>query len=52
MVLGNGPNSFYPVLKRLVYLGLGGQMGHGEQYVSWIYEKDFCRAMKWIIKKA
>lgn len=49
MVLGAGRNSVFPVLRRLVRLGLGGKMGSGRQYVSWIHEADFCRAIEWLI---
>ncbi len=50
MVLGRGRNSVFPVLCRLVRFGLGGRMGSGDQYVSWIHEEDFCRAIDWIIQ--
>lgn len=50
MVLGNGPNSVFPTLRRLARFGLGGRMGSGRQYVSWIHERDFCRAVQWIIQ--
>ena len=49
MVLGMGKNSVFPVLRRLVRLGLGGKMGTGRQFVSWIHEADFCRAVDWLI---
>ncbi len=49
MVLGSGRNSVFPVLRRLVRFGLGGKMGNGRQYVSWIHEADFCRAVEWMI---
>jgi uncharacterized protein len=49
MVLGMGKNSVFPVLHRLVRLGLGGEMGTGRQFVSWIHEVDFCRAVEWLI---
>lgn len=49
MVLGTGRNSVFPVLRRLVRFGLGGKMGLGTQYVSWIHETDFCRAIEWLI---
>jgi uncharacterized protein (TIGR01777 family) len=38
-----------PVLRRLARLGLGGKMGGGKQFVSWIHEEDFCRAVEWIV---
>lgn len=49
MVLGMGKNSVFPVLRHLVRLGLGGKMGTGRQFVSWIHEADFCRAVEWLI---
>lgn len=49
MVLGHGKNSVFPVLRRLVRLGLGGQMGNGQQFVSWIHESDYCRAVEWLL---
>jgi uncharacterized protein (TIGR01777 family) len=51
MVLGMGGNSVFPVLRRLVRFGLGGKMGSGRQFVSWIHEVDFCRAAEWLIGK-
>ncbi|HEY3932303.1 MAG TPA: TIGR01777 family oxidoreductase [Verrucomicrobiae bacterium] len=48
LVLGKNGGVF-PVLRRLARLGLGGKMGSGEQFVSWIHEEDFCRAVEWII---
>lgn len=49
MVLGTARNSVFPVLCRLTRFGLGGKMGSGQQYVSWIHQTDFCRALHWII---
>ena len=49
MVLGQADNSVFPVLRRLVRLGLGGRMGSGRQFVSWIHVADFCRAVEWLI---
>lgn len=51
MVLGLGTNSVFPMLRRLARAGLGGQMGSGEQYVSWIHARDFRRAIEWIIAR-
>jgi uncharacterized protein len=50
MVLDTEPGTVYRVLRRLVRLGLGGRMGTGNQYVSWIHEADFCRAIGWLIE--
>lgn len=41
----------FPVLRRLARFGLGGKMGSGKQYVSWIHEEDFCRAVEWLIER-
>lgn len=52
MVLGLGKNSVFPVLRRLAKLGLGGRMGNGRQFVSWIHQIDYCRAVDWLIGHA
>jgi len=40
----------FDMLLRLVRWGLGGQNGDGRQYVSWIHETDFVRAVYWLIE--
>ena len=50
MVLGLGRNSVFPVMRRMVKLGLGGRMGSGQQWVSWIHQDDFCRAIEWLLE--
>ncbi len=42
----------FDILRTLVRLGLGGRAGHGRQLVSWIHERDFVAAMRWIIDRA
>jgi uncharacterized protein (TIGR01777 family) len=49
MVLGHAGNSVLPNLLRLGRLGLGGSLAGGKQFVSWIHQEDFCRAVNWII---
>jgi uncharacterized protein (TIGR01777 family) len=49
MVLGHARNSVLPALTRLTRFGLGGTIGSGRQFVSWIHQVDFCRAIEWII---
>lgn len=39
----------FDVLLRLVRFGLGGTAGNGRQYVSWIHDVDFVRAVDWLI---
>jgi NAD dependent epimerase/dehydratase family enzyme len=36
-------------LLKLVHWRLGGRAGNGRQYVSWIHDQDFCRAVDWLI---
>lgn len=49
MVFAPEEGGVFRVLRRLVRLGLGGRMGSGEQFVSWIHDRDFCRAIEWLI---
>jgi hypothetical protein len=39
------------MLRRMVRWGLGGAIGGGEQYVSWIHERDFCRAIDFLVER-
>src|SRR5260221_2788478 len=39
----------FDVLLGLVRKGLGGTDGDGKQYVSWIHDVDFVRAVNWLI---
>ena len=50
LVLGRHEGSAFTILRRLARLGLAGRMGSGKQFVSWIHERDFCRAIEWIIQ--
>lgn len=49
MVFGQMEGTVFRVLRRLARLGLGGSMAGGRQFVSWIHEEDFCRAVKWLL---
>lgn len=40
----------FDILLGLVCRGLGGRAGDGRQYVSWIHEADFTRAVRWLIE--
>jgi len=40
----------FDVLLGLVRRGLGGTSGHGRQYVSWVHDEDFGRAVRWLIE--
>ena len=41
----------FDVFLRLVRWGLGGAQGSGRQFVSWIHEADFVRAVEWLIAR-
>lgn len=41
--------SAFGVLSRLVRLGLGGAVDGGRQFVSWVHEADFIRAVEFLI---
>jgi uncharacterized protein (TIGR01777 family) len=45
MVFGPGKGGVFEAFHRIVKLGLGGTLGRGDQYVSWIHLQDFCRAV-------
>ena len=49
IVMHPGTGSPFDMLLRLVRFGFGGQAGDGKQYVSWIHEHDFVRAVEWLI---
>jgi uncharacterized protein len=51
IVLGK-KDEVIPKLINLVRFGLGGKIGSGEQYVSWIHEHDFARITEWVFYKA
>ena len=43
------PGNAFAVLSNLVRVGLGGTQGNGRQWVSWIHEEDFARAVEFLI---
>lgn len=47
--LSDDANNVFRVLRRLVRWGLGGRMGSGRQFVSWIHQTDFCRAVDFLL---
>jgi uncharacterized protein (TIGR01777 family) len=46
---GEREGGVFDVLLGLVRWGLGGANGDGRQYVSWIHDRDFIRAVYWLI---
>src|SRR5215213_7013282 len=40
-----------PLLARLARLYLGGTVGEGHQYISWLHLRDFCRLVLWCVEQ-
>jgi NAD dependent epimerase/dehydratase family enzyme len=49
VVLSPTPGSAFGVLSNLVRLSLGGKQGNGRQFVCWIHEADYARAVEFLI---
>jgi NAD dependent epimerase/dehydratase family enzyme len=49
MTMSPDRRGVFDVLLQLVRHGLGGRHGDGRQYMSWIHERDFVRAVYWLI---
>ncbi len=49
MIMSPDAGGVFDVLLRLVRFGLGGRAGDGRQYVSWIHDQDFVRAVMALI---
>jgi uncharacterized protein (TIGR01777 family) len=52
MVMSPDRGGVFDTLLGLVRRGLGGASGDGRQYVSWIHDRDFVRAVYWLIDHA
>lgn len=51
MVMSPDPGGVFAVLSGLARLGLGGPVAGGAQYVSWIHEHDFVRAVEFLVDR-
>ncbi|MGA8030144.1 MAG: TIGR01777 family oxidoreductase [Bryobacteraceae bacterium] len=49
MTMSPDPGGVFDAYLRLVRWGLGGQSGSGKQYISWIHDVDFIRAVEFLI---
>jgi len=50
MTMSPDAGGIFATLSNLVRCGLGGPAGDGRQFVSWIHEEDFIRAIHWLIE--
>jgi uncharacterized protein (TIGR01777 family) len=50
MTMSPDPGGVFDTLLGLVRWGLGGASGDGRQYISWIHDRDFVRAVYWLIE--
>lgn len=51
MVMSPDRGGVFDVLSWLARLGLGGPVAGGGQYVSWIHERDFVRAVEFLVER-
>jgi uncharacterized protein len=49
MVMGREPGGVFDLLARLARLGFGGPLAGGAQFMSWIHERDFVRAVSFLL---
>lgn len=51
MVMSPDRGGIFDVLLRLTRVGLGGPVGGGRQFMSWIHDRDFARAVDFLIAR-
>jgi uncharacterized protein len=51
MVTSPDPGGVFDVLLGLTRKGLGGPIAGGRQYVSWVHDRDFVRALTFLIER-
>jgi uncharacterized protein len=50
MTMSPDRGGIFDTLLRLVRIGLGGTAGDGRQYISWVIDRDFIRAVNWLVE--
>ncbi len=51
MIMSPDKNGIFDTLVRLVRRRLGGAVAGGKQYISWVHEHDFVRAVEFLIER-
>lgn len=51
MTMSPDRGGIFDTLLGLTRRGLGGRAGDGRQYLSWVHEVDFIRAVRWLIER-
>lgn len=49
LVFNAAPGSVFAALSNLARFGFGGTQGNGHQYVSWMHERDYARAIEFLV---
>lgn len=52
MIMGPEPGGPFEAYASVAKMGFGGPMAGGGQYVSWIHERDLCRATDFLISRS
>ena len=50
MIMSPDHDGIFDTMLGIVRFGLGGTAGNGKQFISWIHEQDFLRAVDWLIE--
>ena len=50
MIMSPDRGGIFGTLLRLVRCGLGGTSGDGRQFISWVHDADFIKAVEWLIE--
>ena len=51
MVMSPDRGGIFDMLYRIARAGLGGAIAGGRQYVSWVHDRDFVRALRWLVSR-
>jgi uncharacterized protein len=52
LVMSPDRNGIFDTLLKLVRFGLGGPSGDGQQFVSWVHDHDFVRAVRFLLEQS